>query len=93
MTAVKRNKVGIVAFDKITSRRPLIDMPIGDKGPLTYSDRAHLGVDNKLALKRNSHLGNWCNMEKHSPRDNKMYLISDTTNLEGKSFNAMDRLV
>jgi hypothetical protein len=93
MSAVKRAAVGTVAFNKITARKPLIDQPLGDKGPQTYSDRAVLGVDNKLALKRNSHLGQWCNMDKLSPRDNKMYLISDTNNLEGKRLNAMDRLV
>jgi hypothetical protein len=57
MTAVKRNPVALVGFDKITARRPLIEKPIGDQAPLGYSDRAHLGVDNKLALKRNSHMG------------------------------------
>ena len=94
INAMKPGVKNVVPFAKQTERKALFKGSSGDNGMLSYADRNMQGVDNKLCLRRNSHLGtNWANMERSAGRDNRMYYLSDGYNLEDKNDNAFTDLV
>ena len=83
-----------VNFDRMSTRKTLFGEVDGRINPDSYSDRNMLGFDIKEALKKGCHAGNNVyNMAKSSPRDNKMYEVSEISHLKGDRGNQFDNLV